>query len=294
MKWLHVPKPLVSWKEPKAFVRQHRKQRICYGWVQFRIFLYLTVLIMGCWALGKLNPKRTGDAPSLMAGLGLSLFTGAFVAYGTPVIFHLIPSFISLYPTHLSGTKIRCLRFGLISSYKFQRESEDWVLHLLDLDQKETLIGIPKDELKMKIERALSLAGAPKNGLSPAAIAQRRDVGQKFLAQVQAYGTTVQKRERRTGGWFVAFLFIYGVLTLVGLHYLYENNPIWFIWLAALFMVIIGYGVMDGRYKKRLACASGLSCSHCSKVAITPPYLRKLALTHSCPYCGKPFYKLAA
>jgi len=286
--------PIATWKEPRSFVLENRPQPILYGWVQFRIMLYLIGLVMGCWELGKLNPRRSSQAPGFITILALSLFVGCFVTYGIPLISYLAPCFIRLYPSYLAisrGLSFRYFRFGLISGYRFERVSDHWILTLLDPDGKEALIFIPNEQLKTKTESALTGAGIPPDVLFPVVADQRRKVDEQFQARLKEYRKDATRYDKSTGRWLIVILFFTAILVFLLEHYFPENTAIAFVELMLPWAVIIGYCVMIFRYKKRLAVKSDLRCPHCMKVAINQVYMETLARTHTCPYCGKLFYQ---
>ena len=296
MKIVRPIPPIAVWKQPRAFVLGIDPKPVLYSWVQFRIMLYLAGGLIGLWWLGQLNPSRSTDAPGFWAILGLSFLTGGFVAYGLPLITYFAPRFVRLYPSYLvtvRGLSVQHFRFGLISMYSLKQQDDGWVLRLLDLDAKESLIAfIPNGDIKTKVKMALNAAGVSENILPPAAVLNRREVDMNFTIRLKSYRKSAQQYDKSSAFWFVGILLVNAVLAILIERYFPNNTAFSLIELTALFCVIGGYCFMIVRYKKRLGIANGLDCPHCRKMAINQTFMHALECTHTCAYCGKLYYSL--
>lgn len=203
MKIFRFTKPIAVWKEPRSFVVQHHPGSAFYGWMQFRIFVYVA---LGLWAL--LEIVRLAPASPLHEYGPLSwglvaraLGLAVLLVYGIPLLTLWMPTHVRLYSNFMTVAQglhyLRTLPFVAISSYRFEKATDGhWLFRLTDVFGAEAVVAVPTDEQKVGTEQALAAAGVSATGLSAHVAATRRKVIEDFLGKAKTRHDTMRKIDR--------------------------------------------------------------------------------------------------
>lgn len=297
MKLTLAPRPIAVWKEPRLFIQQERPTPIFHGWVQFRIFVYVTIGGIGYWLLFKLNPQTSVHALGFIPGLGLALLFAASLVYAMPYFVYLSPSIARLYSNRLTlcrgGFYMHECRFGILSKYRLERGFDGWVLRLFGFNEKEDQIAIalPDDDIKIKVETALSASGVPNNEILCAANVPN-EIIEAFLIKIEAYRSAIRRSLRTLLTCYLIFIGVTAILIPSALYLNALGRYLVFIGWAIIYAILIaGVGIAEPQFKKRLARDFGLNCSHCGKLAVGSVSMQALVRNQTCAYCGKTFLR---
>jgi hypothetical protein len=199
MKLVRYVQPIAQWKESRVIVREHRRISSFYGWLQFRLFLYVAAGAWGSCEIARLNPESPLHHSSILARILFGILFAVVVIYGSPFIARVAPSMVRLYPNFICVTYgivfYRCFPFPIIAQYQFEKTEPGWILHLSDILGHQALVTVPTDNAKAQTESALSAAKVPTDGGAPEVITLTREVYEKFRAAAKASREAVRKRK---------------------------------------------------------------------------------------------------
>jgi len=285
-----LARPVCVWKQSRPFVLQHDPLPLHYGWTQFRIFLYMAGFFLVIVILGRLSPKRPEELPGMGEAIAGCIFMPALLTYGATALTYYGRSMVALHPAYLVRRRFifeRYFRFSLISRYEVEEQNDGWLLRLVDLDAKEmALLQLPDLETKANVELVLNKAGVTRNALSGAETARRREMDEALTQRVSSYRRNSMRYEKTSGFWFVGTLLLSLGLAVVMQLFFRADTGAGFAVLM-LVVLIVAHSVASVRMRKKWAKESGLSCPHCKALELNPTFMRTLAATHSCVYCGE-------
>ncbi len=300
MKLVRFVQPIARWKEPRAFVRRQHPPRLFFGWLQFRLFLYVVAGGFFCNEIAKLGPKSPMHGATAWTSLGLAVGFAVALIYGGPLLNPFAPSNVRLFPNFLTLTQglfySRCHPFPSLASYRFERDdSGGWILHLCDVFGSEAQVAVPTDLAKAEVETAFARVHVPREGLSPQAAAARREAISYFNEQARMNRVANGKAACGTMPRILAFCFgMFGVLLacmyLEARRVLSDSgvSAVCLILMVFLFAGIFWMNRIETRMFRKLVGDKRIICPTCAKPALraanqaVPSY----SLSLSCPYCG--------
>jgi hypothetical protein len=145
--WL-FPKKHFEWREPLSFRREMAAAEAgtAAWWVRPAAFTVISALMMGTWALARLNLQK--HPPALGIAVALALLMGWFAALFLPWLGRRLPSTVMVFRNRIfrtNGCAHREFKFEKIASFTVLAGNTFQVIALEQPNGRRAYIGMPTD-----------------------------------------------------------------------------------------------------------------------------------------------------